>query len=64
MILFDYDSVNMIYVMVLHYSGFNNQSYDFLDFSLSIGAILMKMAHMSFRTHRCIPSSYFQQQYL
>jgi hypothetical protein len=39
MILFNYDSIIMIYVLVLHIGLFNNQSYDFLDFSLSIGAI-------------------------
>ena len=32
MILFDHDSVIIVCVMVLHYSGFNNQSYEFLDF--------------------------------
>jgi hypothetical protein len=32
MILFDHHSIITICIMVLHYSGFNNQSYAFLTF--------------------------------
>jgi hypothetical protein len=62
MILFDHHSVIIICVMVLHCSGFNNQSYDFFYFSPSISSILLKMAHMWFWDHRWIHSSYFGQQ--
>ena len=64
MILFDHVNINVMFVLVLYYRGFNNQSYDFLDFSLSIGSILTKMAYMPFCAHRCVPPSDFCQQYL
>ena len=56
MILFDYDSIIMIYVLVLHISLFNNQSYDFWDFSLQsaqfdengANAVLGHQKHSSF----------------
>ena len=48
-------------VLVHQYSGFNNQSCDFVDFSLSIGSILMKMALMPFWVNRGILPSFSSQ---
>ena len=58
------DSIIIHDVLVLYFSRFNNQSYENLDFSLSIDAIMMKMAPLPFLAHRCFLSSLFWHEWL